>query len=59
MTVEQIETLASETIEGIAPEFRAELIEETLAQYLGAADDAEAVSDLMQNIAASRRYPLS
>lgn len=57
LTIEQIESMAAETIRGIAPERRAELAGETRKRYHGPADDAAAVIDLMQNIAAARRYP--
>lgn len=56
LTIEQIEGMATETIQGIAPECRAELAKETRKRYQGPADDAVAVIDLMQNIAAARRY---
>lgn len=56
LTIEQIEGMAAETIQGIAPECRAEVAKETRKRYHGPADDAAAVIDLMQNIAAARRY---
>lgn len=57
LNIEQIEELATETIRGISPEYRAELVKETRKRYFGPANDAAAVSDLMQDIAAERRYP--
>lgn len=57
LTIEQIENMAAETIRGIAPECRAGLAKETRKRYHGPCDDAAAVSDLMQDIAAARRYP--
>jgi len=57
LTIEQIEGMAAETIQGIAPECRAELAKETRKRYHGPADDAAAVIDLMQNVAAARCYP--
>lgn len=57
LTIEQIENMAAETIRGIAPEYRAELIKETRRRYYGPANDAAVVIDLMQNIAAARHYP--
>lgn len=57
LTIEQIENMAAETIRGIASEHRAELVKETRRRYYGPANDAAAVIDLMQNIAAARHYP--
>lgn len=57
LTIEQIENAAAEVIQGIAPEYHAELVKETRRCHYGPADDAAAVIDLMQNIAATRRYP--
>lgn len=57
LTTGQIENMTAEAIRGIAPEYRAELVRETRKRYFGPADDTAAVIDLMQNIAATRRYP--
>lgn len=57
LTIEQIENMAAETIRGIAPEYRAKLVKETRRRYYGPADDAAAVIDLMQNVAAACHYP--
>lgn len=56
LTIEQIKGMATETLQGIAPDCRAELAKETRKRYRGPANDAAAVNDLMQNIAAARRY---
>ncbi|MGP5342119.1 hypothetical protein ACTXML_16005 [Glutamicibacter arilaitensis] len=57
LTTEQIENVAAEVIQGIAPEYHAELVKETRRRYHGPADDTAAVIDLMQNVAATRHYP--